>query len=67
MIQITENDETDYIVTYMVSFTTANGVTAKSREEAKKKGLADLKDVLNKALFSNVDDLDIDVSRVEED
>ena len=60
-------DENDYIVTCMVSFTTANGVTAKNIEEAKLKVFNEIRDSLEKSSLINIDDVDIEVSYVEED
>ena len=64
---MTEDNENDYIVTYMVSFTTANGVTAKNREEAKLKGFNEVRESLEKSSLINIDDVEIEVSYVEED
>jgi len=64
---MTEDNENDYIVTCMVSFTTANGVSAKNEEEAKLKGFNEIRDSLKKSSLINIDDLDIEVSYIEED
>ena len=60
-------DEEDYIVTYMISFTAVNGVSAKNKEDAKLKGLEEVKASLEKSSLINIADLDIEVSYVEED
>lgn len=60
-------DEDDYIVTYMISFTAVNGVSAKNRGEARHKGINEIKASLKKSSLINIDNLEIEVSCIEED
>lgn len=59
--------EKDYIVTADVSFTTAIGVSAKNESEAEKKAKPELKTILKTNFDGVVDELNIDISYVEQD